>query len=113
MEFQPRLVPKGRKRLKWRVLIPSLILLVLLGYILFNVLFPKQLEVMETGLTICDYSYTLNTNHTSFETILRYLGDSKIIVYYGETLNLFNATYDNSTPDYFIGKTFKATQYMR
>ena len=106
MEYQPRLVPKGRRRLKWRVLIPSFILLVLLGYILFNALFPKQLEVMETGLTICDYSYTqtqTTLNAKQYTDVL----EIKDYLYYGETLNLFNATYDNTTPDYFIGKTLK------
>ena len=106
MEYQPRLVPKGRRRLKWRVLIPSFILLVLLGYILFNALFPKQLEVMETGLTICDYSYTqtqTTLNAKQYADVL----EIRDYLYYGETLNLFNATYDNNTPDYFIGKTLK------
>lgn len=106
MEYQPRLVPKGRRRLKWRVIIPSFILLSLLGYISYNALFPKQLEVIQTGLTICDYSYTqtqTNLHARQYENVL----EIRDYLYYGETLNLFNATYDNTTPDYFIGKTLK------
>ena len=106
MEYQPRLVPKGRRRLKWRVVIPSFILLSLLVYISFNALFPKQLELTQTGLTICDYSYTqtqTTLNAKQYENVL----EIRDYLYYGETLNLFNATYDNTTPDYFIGKTLK------
>ncbi len=106
MEYQPRLVPKGRRRLKWRVLIPSFILLILLGYILFNTLFPKQLAVMETGLTICDYSYTQTQSTLNAKQYTDVL-EVKDHLYYGETLNLFNATYDHTTADYFIGKTMK------
>lgn len=106
MEYQPRLVPKGRRRLKWRVLIPSFILLVLLGYILFNALFPKQLEVMGTGLTICDYSYT-QTQTTLHARQYSEVLEIKDYLYYGETLNLFNAIYDHQNADYFIGKTLK------
>ena len=106
MEYQPRMVPRGKKRLKWRVLIPSFILFILLGYILFNALFPKQLNVMETGLTICDYSYTQTqtTLHAKQYTDVLEVRDH---LYYGETLNLFNSTYDHTTADYFIGKTMR------
>lgn len=106
MVYQPRVVPRSRRRLKWRVIIPSFILVLLVGYILFNLLFPKDLLIDTPSFVVCDYSYTKTQ---SVLNELQY--DEKIelkdYLFYGETLNIFNATYDINQADYFIGKTIK------
>lgn len=106
MVYQPRVVPKGRKRLKWRVIIPSFILISLIGYILFNLLFPKNLLIDTPSIMICDYSYTKTQsvlNQLEYEERIE-LND---YLFYGETLNIYNSIYDNKTADFFIGKTIK------
>lgn len=106
MVYQPRVVPRSRRRLKWRVIIPSFILVLLVGYILFNLLFPKDLLIDTPSLVVCDYSYTKTQsvlNELQYEEKI----ELKDYLFYGETLNIFNATYDINQADYFIGKTIK------
>lgn len=104
MVYQPRVVPKRKSKLKWRVLIPSFILVFLGIYILYNMLFPKELLLEETSFVICDYSQTKTQsvlNELKYDDTVE-LND---YLFYGETLNIYNATYNNSVPDFFIGKT--------
>jgi N-acetylmuramoyl-L-alanine amidase len=106
MVYQPRVVPRSRRRLKWRVIIPSFILVLLVGYILFNLLFPKDLLIDTPSFVVCDYSYTKTQsvlNELQYEEKI----ELKDYLFYGETLNIFNATYDINQADYFIGKTNK------
>ncbi len=106
MVYQPRVVPRSRRRLKWRVIIPSFILVLLVGYILFNLLFPKDLLIDTPSFVVCDYSYTKTQsvlNELQYEEKI----ELKDYLFYGETLNIFNATYDINQADYFIGKTIK------
>ena len=106
MVYQPRVVPRSRRRLKWRVIIPSFILVPLVGYILFNLLFPKDLLIDTPSFVVCDYSYTKTQsvlNELQYEEKI----ELKDYLFYGETLNIFNATYDINQADYFIGKTIK------
>lgn len=106
MVYQPRVVPRSRRRLKWRVIIPSFILVLLVGYILFNLLFPKDLLIDTPNFVVCDYSYTKTQsvlNELQYEEKI----ELKDYLFYGETLNIFNATYDINQADYFIGKTIK------
>ncbi len=106
MVYQPRVVPRRRRKLNWRVLIPSFILIVLTGYILFNLLFPKELLIDTPSFIICDYSYTKTQsvlNELDYEDKI----ELKDYLFYGETLNIYNNTYDINKADYFIGKTIK------
>ncbi len=106
MVYQPRVVPRSRRRLKWRVIIPSFILVLLVGYIFFNLLFPKDLLIDTPSFVVCDYSYTKTQsvlNELQYEEKI----ELKDYLFYGETLNIFNATYDINQADYFIGKTIK------
>ena len=106
MVYQPRVVPRRRRRLNWRVIIPSFILVLLVGYILFNLLFPKDLLIDTPSFVVCDYSYTKTQsilNELQYEEKI----ELKDYLFYGETLNIFNATYDINQADYFIGKTIK------
>lgn len=105
MVYQPRVVPRRRK-LKWRVIIPSFILIVLSGYILFNLLFPKELLIDMPSFVICDYSYT-KTQSVLNELVYEDKIELKDYLFYGETLNIYNNIYDINQADYFIGKTIK------
>ena len=106
MVYQPRVVPRSSRKLKWRVIIPSFILITLIGYILFNLLFPRNLLIDTPSFMICDYS---NTKTQSVLNQLKY--DEKIelndYLFYGETLNIYNSSYEITKADYFIGKTIK------
>lgn len=106
MVYQPRVVPRRRRKLKWRVIIPSFILIVLSGYILFNLLFPKELLIDTPSFVICDYSYT-KTQSVLNELVYEDKIELKDYLFYGETLNIYNNIYDINQADYFIGKTIK------
>lgn len=106
MVYQPRVVPRRRRKLKWRVIIPSFILIVLSGYILFNLLFPKELLIDTPSFVICDYSYT-KTQSVLNELVYEDKIELKDYLFYGETLNIYNNIYDIYQADYFIGKTIK------
>lgn len=106
MVYQPRVVPRRRSKLKWRVIIPSFILIVLSGYILFNLLFPKELLIDTPSFVICDYSYT-KTQSVLNELVYEDKIELKDYLFYGETLNIYNNIYDINQADYFIGKTIK------
>lgn len=106
MVYQPRVVPRRRRKLKWRVIIPSFILIVLIGYILFNLLFPKELLIDTPSFVICDYSYT-KTQSVLNELVYEDKIELKDYLFYGETLNIYNNIYDINQADYFIGKTIK------
>jgi N-acetylmuramoyl-L-alanine amidase len=106
MVYQQRVVPKKRRKLKWRVIIPSFILTTLIVYIMYNLLFPKNLMIETPGFVICDYSQTKTQsvlNQLTYEEKIE-LND---YLFYGETLNIYNSKYDINTADYFIGKTIK------
>lgn len=106
MVYQPRVVPRRRRKLKWRVIIPSFILIVLIGYILFNLLFPKELLIDTPSFVICDYSYT-KTQSVLNELVYEEKIELNDYLFYGETLNIYNNIYDINLADYFIGKTIK------
>ena len=106
MVYQPRVVPRRRRKLKWRVIIPSFILIVLIGYILFNLLFPKELLIDTPSFVICDYSYT-KTQSVLNELVYEEKIELNDYLFYGETLNIYNNIYDINQADYFIGKTIK------
>jgi len=106
MVYQPRVVPRRRSKLKWRVIIPSFILIVLSGNILFNLLFPKELLIDTPSFVICDYSYT-KTQSVLNELVYEDKIELKDYLFYGETLNIYNNIYDINQADYFIGKTIK------
>lgn len=106
MVYQPRVVPKGKRILKWRVLIPSFILIIVSIYIIYNLLFPKDLSIETPSFTICDYSQTKTQsvlNELKYEDTIA-LND---YLFYGETLNIYNSVYNVNSADYFIGKTLK------
>ena len=55
---------------------------------------------------ICDYSQTKTQsvlNELKYDETI----ELKDYLFYGETLNIYNAPYDITVPDYFIGKTIK------
>jgi N-acetylmuramoyl-L-alanine amidase len=104
MAYQPRIVPKRKRRIQFRVLIPALVLISLSIYMIYTILFPREIKVEKPSFTICDY------NLTQTQTILYELKyDQTLLVsdylIYGETLNLFHQPYVLGQTDFFIGKT--------
>lgn len=81
-------------------------MIVLSGYILFNLLFPKELLIDTPSFVICDYSYT-KTQSVLNELVYEDKIELKDYLFYGETLNIYNNIYDINQADYFIGKTIK------
>lgn len=104
MAYKPRKVPKRKRKIAWRALMLSALLLAVSGYIVYALLFPKPLEVESPSFTICDYNLT-QTQAKLFE--LNYTETSVIEDYliYGETLNLFGERYALGQSDPFTGKT--------
>lgn len=93
-------VPKKRIKIKWKIVGPLLLLLALLIYILFS--FVLNTNKSEDSLyTLCDFSQKetvekLNVNEEKTIQISDYL-------YYGETLNIFEETYNAEELDPLIG----------
>jgi len=104
MKSSSRYVPKRKAKIKWKLISPLLVLLLLLSYIIVALAFPKPIEVKESKFKICDYNLVKAQNVLSKvsypETI-----DMQEHLFYGETLNLFHSAYNISTADYFIGKS--------
>jgi N-acetylmuramoyl-L-alanine amidase len=104
MAYQPRIVPKRKKRIQLRVLIPSFLLISLGLYITYTILFPREITVEKPSFTICDYNLT-KTQSVLYE--LKYENTLLVSDYliYGETLNLYHEPYILGQSDYFVGKT--------
>jgi N-acetylmuramoyl-L-alanine amidase len=95
---------KRKRRIRWKVAGPFLILLSLLAYIAFILINPRIVPVTQPKYAVCDYNLTqaqnkLKTLHYE-ETIT--LSEH---LYYGETLNLFQNPFQLGSTDPLVGKT--------
>ncbi len=104
MAIHPRIVPKRKKRIQLRVLIPSILLVGLGLYVVYTILFPREITVEKPSFTICDYNLT-KTQSVLHD--LRYEDTLLVSDYliYGETLNVYHEPYILGQSDYFVGKT--------
>ncbi len=103
MVLSPRPVPKRKKyRIKRQVAIPLGFVVFLVIYLVGYLLWPKSQED-ERLLRVCDWNAkdTEERLNQSFEAIL----EVNDYFTYGETLSLFNETYDMFSRDLFVGKT--------
>ena len=99
-----RPVPKRKKlRLNKKIAIPLFVLIFLVGYIAVSMFIESRREPVVLK-TICDFSHEESRalfKDKEFEQILE-MNDYFV---YGETLSLFNQTYDMFNRDLFVGKT--------
>lgn len=98
-----RPVAKTRRKLNKKVVIPLLILFLLVGYAGVSFYLKSKQDPVPLK-KICSLSHLESRalfEDRKFDNTLE-MNDYFV---YGETLNLFNKTYDMFTPDLFIGKT--------
>jgi N-acetylmuramoyl-L-alanine amidase len=94
----------SRKKIRWKIVLPLLVLSLLLSYIAINLIFPHKVVVVEPKYTVCDYS--LSKAQAVFKT-MQYNDtvELKEHLYYGETLNIYNESFELGKTDPFVGKT--------
>jgi N-acetylmuramoyl-L-alanine amidase len=95
---------KRKRRIRWRIAGPFLILLLLMGYIIYMLVNPRIVEVIQPKYAVCDYNLTQAQN-----TLKPLTYDDTLTIdehlYYGETLNLYDDPFVLGTPDALVGKT--------
>jgi N-acetylmuramoyl-L-alanine amidase len=102
MLLQPKAVSRRRRKLKWKYIIPVILLAMLLVYVAGTLLWPNGAE-KPVIKTICDYNATQSREKVSpIHSPVTELNDYFV---YGETLNIFNSPYVLGKKDLFIGKT--------
>jgi N-acetylmuramoyl-L-alanine amidase len=102
MLLQPKAVSRRRRKLKWKYIIPVILLAMLLVYVTGSLLWPNGTE-KPIVKTICDYNATQSREKVSpTHSPVTELNDYFV---YGETLNIFNSPYALGKKDLFIGKT--------
>jgi N-acetylmuramoyl-L-alanine amidase len=102
MLLQPKAVSRRRRKLKWKYIIPVILLAMLLVYVAGSLLWPNGAE-KPVVKTICDYNAQQSREKVSpIHSPVTELNDYFV---YGETLNIFNSPYELGKKDLFIGKT--------
>lgn len=93
-----------RKKIRWKLVVPFLVLITLILYIVATLMFPHKVEVIQPKYNVCDYNLTKaqavfkDMSYTETEVLAEHL-------YYGETLNVFNQPFELGKVDPFVGKT--------
>lgn len=98
-----RPVAKTKRKLNKKVAIPLLVLLVLVGYAGISFYLKSKEDPIQLK-TLCDYNH-IESRELFVDQEFDKLLEMNDYFVYGETLNLFNETYDMFNPDMFIGKT--------
>lgn len=102
MLIQPKAVSRRRRKLKWKYIIPVILLAIMLVYVAGSLLWPNGAE-KPVVKTICDYNAQQSREKVSpIHSPVTELNDYFV---YGETLNIFNSPYVLGKKDLFIGKT--------
>ena len=96
-------VKRARKKIKWKIVIPLVLLIIAMIYLVVTILFPRPKQ--SEGIQICDYSITksaslLEKEHTEIYTVTDYF-------FYGETLTFLKNAYTLGEYDDIYGKTIK------
>ncbi|MGB7594406.1 MAG: hypothetical protein WBL80_02425, partial [Erysipelotrichaceae bacterium] len=97
-------VPRRRLKVRWRIVAPVLILVVLLLYTSITFFWPKHVTEPKIPFTVCDFTASKTQsllNEKSYNDTIQ-LGDYLL---YGETLNLYQSKYQVDAKDSFVGKT--------
>jgi len=93
-----------RRKIRWKIVLPLLVLMLLMVYILVTLLNPHKIKVVEPKYTVCDYS--LSKAQAVFKTMtFTDTIELKEHLYYGETLNIYNEPFELGKTDPFVGKT--------
>ncbi len=98
-----RPVPRKTKRINKKVVVPLLILSVLIVYVGLTQLFKSKTPALPLK-QICELSHQKSRElfvDREYENLIE-MNDYFV---YGETLNIFNDTYQLQQPDLFVGKT--------
>ena len=95
--------PKQKRKIRWKLVIPLLLLIALILYAIVTVLLPDTDD--EHGYTICglneeESAKLLNKQNAQIYEIQDY-------TYYGESLGLYTDTYDTESNDELVGKTLQ------
>ena len=95
--------PKQKRKIRWKLVIPLLLLIALILYAIVTVLLPDTDD--EQGYTICglneeESAQLLNKQNAQIYEIQDY-------TYYGESLGLYTDTYDTESNDELVGKTLQ------
>ena len=95
--------PKQKRKIRWKLVIPLLLLIALILYAIITVLLPDTDD--EQGYTICGLNeeksaQLLNKQNAQIYEIQDY-------TYYGESLGLYTDTYDTESNDELVGKTLQ------
>lgn len=111
-KIQRSYVPRTQRKIRWRIVAPLLVLAALLFYMAIVFFWPKDNVEPVVPFTICDYGVTKTKDllHDRIYDETVELGDYLL---YGETLNLFQSTYDTAVDDGFVGKTMKLYDLCR
>ena len=101
MLFEPKVVSRRKRRIKWKYIIPSIVLVLLLIYMAGSLLWPKgEKPVVKT---VCEFNAQQSREKVSVShSVVTQMNDYFV---YGETLNLFNSEYELGKRDFYIGKT--------
>ncbi len=93
-----------RKKLRWKFILPLLVLIMLASYIGLNLLYPHKVDVIQPKFAVCDYS--LSKAQSVFKT-MTYSDTIDLTehLFYGETLNIYNQPFVLAKADPFVGKT--------
>ena len=93
-----------RRKIRWKIVLPLLVLMLLMVYILVTLLNPHKIKVVEPKYTVCDYS--LSKAQAVFKTMsFTDTVELKEHLYYGVALNIYNVTFERGKTDPFVGKT--------
>lgn len=92
-----------RRKIRWKFVLPLLVLVLLFTYVIVTLVNPHKIVVVQPKYTVCDYSLSkaqavLKTMHYDDTTDL---GEH---LYYGESLNLYNEPFVLGQTDPFVGK---------
>jgi N-acetylmuramoyl-L-alanine amidase len=95
---------KRKRRIRWKIVGPFLVLLALIGYILYMLINPRIVPVVQPKTAVCDYNRTQAQNTLKTLTYTETLTIDEHL-YYGETLNLYEDPFVLGTTDPLVGKT--------
>ena len=105
MTFKPNYIPKERKKVNYKFVVPFIVFMVLIANFLVDRYLQTQKEESNRSYAICQLSpyesIKLIESEKYKETMT--LGDFGL---YGESLGLYEETFNLNTTDNFTGKTF-------
>lgn len=93
-----------RRKLRWEIALPLLVLMILISYIFVILMTPHKVVVITPKYQICDYNLSKAQTALKTQTYPDTVNLSQHL-YYGETLNIYNELFGLAKIDPFVGKT--------